>query len=136
MTSIPDSFNLDQLQNALQDAPKEADIQASKTPQSAKEYEEMILTLASKHCTNAFEELKDPLLHKAMAICILHNLMAYHQRKAESLAAEGELDSAFMWVKDYGQLQVLKETLQNLSISHTDFFAQDISSRDEESASD
>ena len=121
MTSVPDSFNLSQLQAAFEDAPKEADISAKKTPQSAEEYEEMIITIAQKHCNNAFEELQDPVLHKAMAVCILHNLMAYHQRKAEALAAEGELQSAFMWVKDFGQLQVLIDTLKATSISHSDF---------------
>lgn len=135
MTNVPDSFNLSQLQAAFEDAPKEAEIKSSKTPQSSKEYEEMIIDMASKHCTNAFEELQDPVLHKAMAMCILHNLMAYHQRKAEALAAEGDLNTAFMWVKDFGQLQVLMDTLRETSISHSDFFAQDISSQDEDAGS-
>ena len=120
-----------QLQAALDSAPKESDMQPSKNPMSADEYQDMIIKIATKHCNNAFDELQDPVLHKAMAVCILHNLLCYHQRKAESLAAEGEIESAFMWVKDYGKLQVLIETLKETSISHTDFFAQDISSDEE-----
>ena len=135
MSIIPDSFNFDQLNNALKSAPKETDVSASKHPQSAAEYEEMIIELAAKHCNNAFQELQDPVLHKAMAVCILHNLMAYHQRKAEAYAAEGQLESAFMWVSDFGQLKVLMDTLRSTSISPSDFFAHDVTTSSEDPSS-
>ena len=121
--TIPNSFSLNDLEKAYNSAPKEEEQAASKASYDVEAYQAQILEVAQRHCANAFDELQDPVLHKAMACIILRNLVSYHERKATSAVEQSEAQVAGLWMRDAGQLLAALKTLSDVSVSDQDFFA-------------
>ncbi len=119
--NIPNSFSTEDLQKALESAPKENE---SKSPDFDEEaYTKQIIEIDEKHLGRAFEELADPVLHKAMAVIILQNLCSYHERRSISALEEQEPQLAGIWARDCGQLMAALKIIQETSVSPTDFMA-------------
>ena len=118
--NIPNSFSTEDLTNALKKAPKEADVR-----QSSEEYKSKVIELAEKHLAAAFDELQDPVLHKAMAVIILQNLITYHEKRSVGALGEDAPQVAGLWARDSGRLLAALQVLQTTSVSNEDFMAAD-----------
>ena len=118
--TIPNSFSTEDLQNAMKKATKEKD-----TKLSAKEYQEKIVEIAERHVTSAFNELADPVLHKAMAVLILQQLCTYHEQRAVHALEKEQPQVAGLWARDLGQLMASLKIIQNTSVDQKDFMSAD-----------
>lgn len=120
--TIPNSFSTEDLENAMKSAMKDSPSDSS-IKMSDEAYQKKIIELAQRFLNQAFEELPDALFHKAIAVMILQNLCAWHEKKAEAALQEGEPQLAGLWARDGGQLTAALSVLANCSVSSQDFIA-------------
>ena len=123
MTMIPDSFNLDQLSEALASAPTEPE--AGNVPNKALTDDEL-WDLAAEHVQTSALACDDrPLvMHKAMVIQIIGKMIQYHEAVAEDVA-EHSPEAAMGWLKDAGKLQAIINILMNVELDRDgDFMLQ------------
>ncbi len=124
MTSIPDSFNLDQLSEALANAPSEPE--AKEVPNNKALTDDELWDLAAEHVhsTACLVDDRPLVMHKAMVIQILGKMVEYHNAVAEDLA-EHNMQAAFGWQRDAGKLQGMINILMNIELdSEGDFMLQ------------
>ncbi len=118
--TIPNSFSTEDLQNAMKKATKEKDTQLS-----AEEYQEKIVEIAERHVSAAFDELCDPVLHKAMAVLIIQQLCTYHEQRSVHAFEKEQPQVAALWARDLGQLMAALRIVQNTSVDQKDFMSPD-----------
>ena len=120
---IPDSFNLDQLSDALANAPAEPEV--GQVPNKALTDDEL-WDLAAEHVQTSAAVCDDrPLvMHKAMVIQIIGKMIQYHEAVAEDVANEHP-EAAMGWLKDAGKLQSIINILMNVELDRDgDFLLQ------------
>lgn len=120
--TIPNSFSTEDLENALKQAPKEESNGATQEL-SEEAYKNKVIELSERFISRAFEELPDPVYHKAIAVMILQNLISYHEKKAAAALEQGEPQVAGLWARDGGQLTASLAILVNCGVSAQDFIA-------------
>ena len=116
-SSIPDSFNLDELQAMLDNAPSEnevSDSDRSSDKDSILDDVESAMA-AINHITD------QALVHKLVAIQILHNLFEWHDTVGVKCIRNAQSDQASGWLRDAGKFQAIMNILQTISVDDDDF---------------
>ena len=124
-SSIPDSFNLDELSNLLENAPQEEDLHADNCAcNDCKEGEftpEQIEDIAQEALDFASEKCDDPLVHKVIAMKVIHNMIQWHKTVSEKQYADGHAASGGAWGRDAGKFQAVMDILCNVTVGPDDF---------------
>ena len=119
MTAVPNSFSMDELTAALESAPAEDDLRSNLDKQ---EYtQEYIEQAASDALDFASELVKDPLVHKVMAMMIVNRMVTWHTVVGEANLKEGSQDTAICWFRDAGKFQAMLDSLIQITIGDSDF---------------
>ena len=119
-SSIPESFNLDQLSELLENAPSEDDLH---TPASNEEKEitpEFIDDCAMKALDFATELCSDPLVHKVMMMMIASRMVEWHTSIGQKQFDADEEMSGICWLRDAGKFQAMLDSLVNIGVGPND----------------
>ena len=111
-SSIPDSFNLDELQAMLENAPSEDE------PCSCNHD---VIDTANEIFQLICEKSQDPVVHKVIIMHILHDLFDWHNTVGTRIVSEGDSKQASAWLKDAGKFQAIQNILCTISVSDDDF---------------
>ena len=123
MTSaVPNGFSMDELSEMLETAPNEELLHATVgcnddkefTPEYIENVAQEALELASKKCP-------DPLVHKVMAMVIVHRMMDWHKSVAIRQLKEDNQASMGAWMRDAGKFQAVMDILCSIAIGPNDF---------------
>ena len=96
------------------------------TPEpSADDYEEMIMACADKHLDAATDEVRDPMVHKAMVALICNNFLRFHNAMAAECLGDGNAVQAAAWSRDAGKFQAMMNILATVVCGENDFLACD-----------
>ena len=118
MTSlIPDSFNLDELQAMLDNAPSENEVSDSDRSSD----KDSILDDVESAMAAVNRITDQALAHKLVAIQILHNLFQWHEAVGAKCIRNAESDHAKSWLRDAGKFQAIMNILQTISVDDDDF---------------
>ena len=119
--SVPDSFNLDQLSAALENAPSEDDLHTIADNDDKELTPEFIESVAEKALDMATQECPDPLVHKVMAMMVIHRMIEWHKGIALKQLEEDNEASMGCWMRDAGKFQAVMDILTNISVGPDDF---------------
>ena len=119
--SVPDSFNLDQLSAALENAPSEDDLHTIADNDDKELTPEFIESVAQKALDMATQECPDPLVHKVMAMMVISRMIEWHKGIAMKQLEEGSEASMGCWMRDAGKFQAVMDILTNISVGPDDF---------------
>ena len=121
MTAIPDSFSMDELSTMLENAPQEDDLHnvaentgKDLTPEQMDEIAEEALMFASEKCD-------DPLVHKLIAMRVIHSMVEWHMRVAAKQYEDGNEQSGGAWMRDAGKFQSVINILTSVTVGPDDF---------------
>lgn len=123
-SNIPDSFNPEELQALLEDAPKDITDQPIDPDKiTAEQLYEIIHPLLDE----ALEQCPGPIVHKAMVMKILANLYDYHMGTAERILQdksgtpwEMRFSAASGWTRDAGHIQCMLKIMSDIQCSDND----------------
>jgi len=87
------------------------------------EYADQIMQVADKYLDAATDEVKDPMVHKAMLVLICNNFLRFHNKLAEVCLEDGNPDQAMAWSRDAGKFQAMLNILDTIVCSDNDFLA-------------
>ncbi len=123
-SNIPDGISFSDLQSMITDAPKEAEVQATRDcgcddseipcQHEIESAAETALDLASELCGG-------PTVHKVMAIEIITRMVAWHTTMGEKEFAEGNTECGTAWLRDAGKFQSMLDSLVNITVGPDDF---------------
>ena len=110
---------MDDLTAALESAPAEDELRSNV---DKREYtQEYIEQVASDALDMASDLVKDPLVHKVMAMMIVNRMVTWHTVVGEANLKEGEQDTAICWFRDAGKFQAMLDSLIQISVGDNDF---------------
>ena len=119
-SSIPDSFNLDELSSLLENAPQEEELHSENN--ADKEITpEFIEGIANEALEFATARYSDPLVHKVMAMMIISRMVDWHKHVAQRQLDDGNLASMGAWMRDAGKFQACMDILTSIAIGPDDF---------------
>ena len=121
-TSIPDSFNMDELSAALENAPADIEYKVNEKLSS-----DEIWDLAHEEVMRT-GKLTDngPVFHKAMAMQILAKLQQFHTGMGDSMRENGAPEDVFnAWSRDAGKIQAAICILMTVSVDDDDFMLEE-----------
>ena len=117
--SVPESFSMDDLTAALETAPAEEEL---RTNLEKREYsQEYIEQVASDALDMASDLVKDPVVHKVMAMMILNRMATWHSMVGEANYKDGQKETAVCWLRDAGKFQSMMDSLVVISVGDRDF---------------
>jgi DNA-dependent RNA polymerase auxiliary subunit epsilon len=117
--SVPESFSMDELTAALESAPAEEEL---RTNLEKREYsQEYIEQVASDALDMASDLVKDPVVHKVMAMMILNRMATWHSMVGEANYKDGQEETAVCWFRDAGKFQSMMDSLVVISVGDRDF---------------
>ena len=121
MTSaVPESFNMDQLSELLENAQSEDDLHTADN--SDKELSpEFIEDVALKALDTATEQCPDPLVHKVMAMMVISRMVDWHKGVAIRQLEDDNQESMGAWMRDAGKFQAVMDILSSIAIGPEDF---------------
>ena len=119
-SSIPDSFNLDQLSELLENAPSEDDVHTPAANENKEITPEFIDDCAMKALDFATELCKDPLVHKVMMMMIASRMVEWHTSIGQKQFDAGEEMSGVCWLRDAGKFQAMLDSLVNIGVGPND----------------
>ena len=120
-SSVPDSFSMDELSNMLENAPQEEELHAVAANSDKELTPEQIDDLADEALEFASSKCNDPLVHKVIAMKVMHNMIQWHKTVAEKQYAEGHTTSGGCWMRDAGKFQAVMDILCNVTVGPDDF---------------
>ena len=120
-SSVPDSFSMDELSNMLENAPQEEDLHTAAANSDKEFTPEFIEKIAQECLEAASEKCPDPLVHKVMAMMIIHRMVDWHKNVAQRQLDDGHLESMGAWMRDAGKFQACMDILCNIAIGPEDF---------------
>ena len=120
-SSVPDSFSMDELSNMLENAPQEEDLHTAAANSDKEFTPEFIEKIAQECLEAASEKCPDPLVHKVMAMMIIHRMVDWHKNVAQRQLDDGNLESMGAWMRDAGKFQACMDILCNIAIGPEDF---------------
>ena len=125
MTAIPDSFNMDQLSEALENAPSEADYNVIE--KASQLMNDEIWDLAHEEVKRTGKMTDNgPVFHKAIVMQILAKLQAFHTGMGESMREnEAPEDVINAWHRDAGKIQAAVCILMTVSVDGDDFMLEE-----------
>ena len=117
--SVPESFSMDQLAAALESAPAEEELRSNV---DKREYtQEYIEQVASDALDMASDLVKDPLVHKVMAMMIVNRMITWHTMVGETNLEEGQKETGICWLRDAGKFQSMFDSLIQITVGDNDF---------------
>ena len=117
--SVPNSFSMDELTAALESAPAEDELRSNL---EKREYsQEYIQKVAEDALNMASDLVKDPLVHKVMAMMIVNRMVTWHTVVGETNLEDGSQDTAICWFRDAGKFQSMLDSLIQISVGNNDF---------------
>jgi len=125
MTAIPDSFNRDQLCEAMESAIPDADYSVNE--RASQLMNDEIWDLAHEQVITTGKLTDSPLvLHKAILLQILGKLQTFHSQMGDTIRSEGAPeDVANAWLKDAGKIQACVNILMTISVDGDDFMMEE-----------
>ena len=118
-TSVPNEISMDDLTAALESAPAEEEL---RTNLEKREYsQEYIEQVASDALDMASDLVKDPVVHKVMAMMILNRMATWHSMVGEANYKDGQEETAVCWFRDAGKFQSMMDSLVVISVGDRDF---------------
>ena len=122
MTSVPDSFNIDQLEEMLETAPNEELLHATVGCNDDKELTpEYIENVAQEVLELATDKCPDPLVHKVIAMIVIHRMVDWHKSVAQRQLDDDNLESMGAWMRDAGKFQACMDILCSIAIGPDDW---------------
>jgi len=116
--SVPESISMDDLNALSETAPAEDELRSNV---DKREYtQEYIEQVASDALDMASDLVKDPLVHKVMAMMIINRMVTWHTMVGES-NLENSKESAVCWFRDAGKFQAMMDSLVMISVGDGDF---------------
>ncbi len=117
--SVPESFSMDELNAALESAPKDADIKSQiEKCEYSQEYIEQVADDALEFASSL---VKDPLVHKVMAMMIVNRMVQWHTLIGDEQLKHDDQSSAVCWYRDAGKFQSMMDSLMMIAIGNNDF---------------
>ena len=117
--SVPESISMDDLNALSVSAPAEEELRKNV---DKREYtQEYIEQVASDALDMASDLVKDPVVHKMMAMMILNRMTAWHTMVGEAQLKDGNKDTAICWFRDAGKFQSMIDSLLVISVGDSDF---------------
>ena len=117
--SVPESFSMDELNAALESAPKEDEL---KSQIEKREYsQEYIEKVADDALNMASDLVKDPLVHKVMAMMIVNRMIQWHTLIGDEQLKHDDQNSAVCWYRDAGKFQSMMDSLMMIAVGNNDF---------------
>ncbi len=125
LTSIPDSFNLDQLSAALENAPAEQEHHINEKASHLMNDE--IWDLAHDEVMRTGKMTNNgPVFHKAIVMQILAKLQYFHTAMGDSIREnEAPEDVVNAWHRDAGKIQAAICILMTISVDDDDFMLEE-----------
>lgn len=117
--SVPESFSMDQLNAALESAPKEEDIQSQ--IQKSEYSQEYVEQVASDALDFASDLVSDPIVHKIMVMMIVNRMVQWHTLIGDEQLKRDSQESAVCWYRDAGKFQSMMDSLLTIAIGNNDF---------------
>ncbi len=110
---------MDELNAALESAPKEDEI---KSQVEKREYsQEYIEKVADDALNMASDLVKDPIVHKVMAMMIVNRMIQWHTLIGDEQLKHDEQAAAVCWYRDAGKFQSMMDSLMMIAIGNDDF---------------
>ena len=119
-SSVPDSFNLDQLSEFLENAQSEDDIHSEASNGDKELTPEFIDDCAMKALDFASDLCSDPLVHKVMMLMIAQRMVEWHTAIGQKQFEIDEIQSGVCWLRDAGKFQAMLDSLVSISIGPDD----------------
>ena len=117
--SVPESFSMDELSKAMESAPKEDQLRENLDKREyTQEYIEQVADDALEMASNL---VKDPLVHKVMAMMIINRMIQWHTIIGEKHLEQGETEAAICWFRDAGKFQSMFDSMIQISVGNNDF---------------
>tara|TARA_R110002050_G_scaffold150586_4_gene277427 strand:- start:377 stop:760 length:384 start_codon:yes stop_codon:yes gene_type:complete len=118
-SSVPESISMDDLTAALESAPAEDELRSNL---DKREYsQEYIEQVASDALDMASDLVKDPVVHKVMAMMIINRMVSWHTMVGDSQLKDGNQDTAICWFRDAGKFQAMMDSLIQITVGDRDF---------------
>jgi hypothetical protein len=119
--SVPDSFSMDELSNMLENAPQEEELHAAAENSDKELTPEQIDDIADEALEFASSKCDDPLVHKVIAMKVIHNMIMWHKTVSSKQYDEGNELSGGAWGRDAGKFQAVMDILCNVTVGPDDF---------------
>ena len=120
-SSVPDSFNPEELARMLELAPREEDLGRAVESNDEKEITpEFIDDCAMKALDFATELCGDPLVHKVMMLMIATRMVEWHTSIGKKQFDIGEIESGVCWLRDAGKFQAMLDSLVSITVGPDD----------------
>ena len=120
-SSIPESFNMDQLSELLETAQSEDELHTAADNSDKELTPEVIEGIAQEALELATEKCPDPLVHKVMAMMVIHRMVDWHKGVAKKQLEDGNEQSMGAWMRDAGKFQACMDILTSIAIGPDDF---------------
>ena len=121
-SSVPDSFSMDELSEMLETAPNEELLHATVGCNDDKELTPEFIEGIAQECLEfATAKCPDPLVHKVMAMMIIHRMVDWHKGVALRQLDDDNLESMGAWMRDAGKFQAVMDILCSIAIGPDDW---------------
>ena len=122
MTSaVPESFNMDQLSELLENAQSEDALHTAADNLDKEFSPEFIEDVALKALDSATASCPDPLVHKVMAMMVISRMVDWHKGVAIRQLEDDNQLSMGAWMRDAGKFQAVMDILSSIAIGPEDF---------------
>ena len=117
--SVPESFSMDELSKAMESAPKEDELRENLDKREyTQEYIEQVADDALEMASNL---VKDPVVHKVMAMMVINRMVQWHTIIGEKHLEQGETEPAICWFRDAGKFQSMFDSMIQINVGTNDF---------------
>jgi hypothetical protein len=120
-SSIPESFNMDQLSELLESAQSEDDLHTAADNSDKELTPEVIENIAQEVLELATDKCPDPLVHKVIAMMVICRMVDWHKGVAIKQLEDGNQESMGAWMRDAGKFQACMDILTSIAIGPDDF---------------
>jgi hypothetical protein len=124
-SSIPESFNMDQLSELLETAQSEDDMHTAADNSDKELTPEFIEGVAQEVLELATDKCPDPLVHKVIAMMVICRMVDWHKGVAIKQLEDGNQESMGAWMRDAGKFQACMDILTSIAIGPDDFTVAD-----------
>ena len=113
---------MDELSEMLETAPNEELLHATVGCNDDKELTPEFIEGIAQECLEfATAKCPDPLVHKVMAMMIIHRMVDWHKGVALRQLDDDNLESMGAWMRDAGKFQAVMDILCSIAIGPDDF---------------
>ena len=117
-SSIPDGISFSDLEALRENAPTDKEASEIKVPTYDGKTKDEVLELAANLSQEAIDKCNDPMIHKAMMINMLENMIRWHTTVGVDQEDER---STVCWLRDAGKFQAICNILTSISLGSDDF---------------